>query len=148
MRAILAILMLTLAITGCTGNNSAQTKKKNDAEPLCTPVPVRYTEWEEQAKAIAGSVNGVDEAAAVQIDKDLNLAIKVSNFNRFRLESIEKEVAGKLKEAFPDSNIHVTSDKRLFSDLQAMSSAPWPTDVKEACKKKKESKELEKKMRG
>lgn len=148
MRTILAVLALVLAITGCTGKNNAQTQQKNDAEPLCTPAPVRHTEWEEQAKAIAGRVDGIDEVAAVHIDKDLNLAIKVSNFNRFRLESIEKEVSGKLKEAFPDSKIHVTSDKKLFMDLQAMSGAPWPADVKEACQKKKASKKLEKKMKG
>ncbi|GEB32372.1 MULTISPECIES: YhcN/YlaJ family sporulation lipoprotein [Brevibacillus] len=148
MRTILAILAIALVMTGCSGKNNAQTQQQNKAEPLCTPVPVRHAEWEEQAKAIAAKVDGIDEVVAVQIDNDLNLAIKVSNFNRFKLQSIEKEVAGKLKTAFPDSKVHVTSDKKLFMDLQSMSGTPWPTDVKEACQKKKAAKELEKKMKG
>lgn len=146
------LVVLTLAIafagTGCTKESGSETKGKSEAEPLCTPVPVRHYQWEERAREIAAQVKGIDKIVAVQIDKELDVAIQVTNFNRFKLEPIQKEVSKKLKEAFPEANIHVTSDKRLLKDLQILSEEQWPTDVKAACQKKKSLKQIEKQMKG
>lgn len=156
-RATFVVLTLAfaLAVTGCTKQSGTETKKsgtetkqKAEAEPLCMPVPVRHYQWEERARSITASVKGIDKIVVVQIDKELDVAVQVTNFNRFKLESIQKEVGKKLKEAFPDANIHVTADKRLLKDLQRLSDERWPTDVKEACQKKKSLKEIEKKMKG
>ncbi|WP_312117260.1 YhcN/YlaJ family sporulation lipoprotein [Brevibacillus reuszeri] len=149
MRTILVVLSVALLMTGCSSKSDSKAKTQSkEAEPLCAPAPVRYEQWEEQAKAIAGQVKGIDQVIAVQIDKDLDVAVKVTNFNRFRLESIQKEVSKRLKEAFPESDVHVTADKRLIRDLQKFSENPWPMDVKEACKQKKQFKQFEKKMKG
>lgn len=147
-RATFVVLTLAFAliVTGCTKQSGTETKQKT--ESLCMPVPVRHYQWEERARSITASVKGIDKIVAVQIDKELDVAIQVTNFNRFKLESIQKEVGKKLKEAFPDANIHVTADKRLIKDLQRLSDEPWPTDVKAACQKKKSLKEIEKKMKG
>ncbi|MGG1661140.1 YhcN/YlaJ family sporulation lipoprotein [Brevibacillus sp. NRS-1366] len=149
MRSTLVVLAFTLLITGCSSqSNSKAGIQSKEQEPLCSPAPVRYMQWEEQAKSIAGQVKGVDSAVAVQIDNELDVAVKVSNFNRFRLESIKKQVAEQLKAAFPKSDIHVTSDKKLNRELQKISEKPWPTDVKEACKQKKKFQQIEKQMKG
>lgn len=157
MRATFLVLTLAFAltVTGCTKQSGTETKKsgtetkqKAEAEPLCMPVPVRHYQWEDRARSITASVKGIDKIVVVQIDKDLDVAIQVTNFNRFKMESIQKEVGKKLKEAFPEANIHVTADKRLIKDLQRLSDERWPTDVKAACQKKKSLKEIEKKMKG
>lgn len=150
LRATLVVLTVAFAltVTGCTNQSGTETKQKSEAEPLCMPVPVRHYQWEEQARTITASVKGIDKVVAVQIDKELDVAIQVTNFNRFRLEAIQKEVGKKLKEAFPEANVHVTADKRLIKDLQTLSEEPWPTDVKAACQKKKSLKGIEKKMKG
>ncbi|WP_103110430.1 YhcN/YlaJ family sporulation lipoprotein [Brevibacillus reuszeri] len=149
MRTTLVVLSFALLMTGCGSNSESKAQvQSKEAEPLCAPAPVRYEQWEEQAKSIAGQVKGIDQVVAVQIDKELDVAVKVTNFNRFRLESIQKEVAKRLKDAFPDSDIHVTADKKLIRELQKFGENPWPTDVKEACKQKKKFKQFEKKMKG
>lgn len=115
---------------------------------MCNPTPVRYFHTEQEAKAITEKVDGIDNAVAVQIDNELNVAIQISNFNRFRYESIQKEAAQKLKASFPKAKIHVTSDKKLINELQKLNDTPWSNKPKEACKQKKKIKEIEKQMRG
>ncbi|NGQ93982.1 sporulation protein [Brevibacillus sp. SYP-B805] len=149
MRTILLVLSLFFLFTGCTQQSGPQTKTKSAAEdPQCIPTPVRHFDSEQKAKAIAERVGGIDRAVAVQIDNELDVAIQVSNFNRLRLESIRKDVAKKLKSAFPKTNIHVTSDKKLIDELQKLSETPWSTKKEEACKQKKKIKKIEQQMKG
>jgi hypothetical protein len=148
-RIIQLALPLFILVTGCTQQSSPQTKAKSATEdPLCNPIPIRYFHLEQKAKSIAEQVDGIDNVVAVQIDDELDVAIKVSNFNRLRLKSIRKEAAQKLKAAFPKTKIHVTSDKKLIDELQKLSDTPWSTNQKEACKQKKKLKHIEKQMKG
>jgi len=54
----------------------------------------------------------------VNIDKELSVAIKVENFNRFRLKSIEKSVKSDLEKTYPDHKVFVSSDKKMFWELE------------------------------
>jgi hypothetical protein len=151
LRTIVLVVSLVLFATGCNpqANQNQQAKTKSAAEdPLCKPTPVRFFDKEQKAKSITEQVHGIDKAVAVHIDKELDVAIEVSNFNRFRLESIEKEVGEKLKKEFPDSAIHVTSDKKLIDELQKLSDTPWSSEQEKACKQKKKLKQIEKEMKG
>lgn len=149
MRTTVVLLSLSLFVTGCTQQANPQTKAKTTAEdPMCKPTPVRHFDAEQKAKAITEQIAGVDQAVAVQIDDELDVAIKVTNFNRLRLEALRKEVAKKLKEEFPQAKIHVTSDKKLINELQELSDTPWSTKQEEACKQKKKIKQIEKRMKG
>jgi hypothetical protein len=149
LRTTLCVLSLFLLVTGCTQQSKPETKAKSAAEdPLCNPTPIRHFDLEQKAKSITEEVDGIDQAVAVQIDKELDVAIQVSNFNRLRLESIEKEVAQKLKTAFPQASIHVSSDKKIMAELQKLNETPWSTQQEEACKQKKNLKRIEKQMKG
>ncbi|MDR7315545.1 YhcN/YlaJ family sporulation lipoprotein [Brevibacillus nitrificans] len=148
MRTILLVASLCLFTAGCSPQANQQAKTQSAAQDPCQPTPIRYSDSEQKAKAITEQVSGIDKAVAVRIDDELDVAIKVSNFNRFRLESIEKEVAQKLKSSFPDTKIHVTSDKRLIMDLQQLSDTPWTNNQEDACKHKKTLKKIEDDMKG
>lgn len=149
LRTILCVLALFLLVTGCAQQSQSETKAKSAAEdPLCNPTPVRHFDLEQKAKSITEEVDGIDQAVAVQIDKELDVAIQVSNFNRLRLESIRKEVAQKLKAAFPSASIHVSSDKKIMNDLEKLNKTPWSIKREEACKQKKNLIRIEKQMKG
>lgn len=147
---LLVMSAVFLLLTGCNPQGAdSEIKVKNVAEdPACNPTPVRFFQSEQQAKSITEQINGIDQAVAVHIDDELDVAIKVTNFNRFNLKNIEKEVSKKLKAAFPKENIHVTSDKKLIDELQKLSDTPWSTKQEEACKQKKKIKKIEDQMKG
>ena len=75
-------------------------------------------ELAERAKKTAETVKGVKESTAVVINNEISIAIKVSGFNRLRLKPIKVEVHDKIKEFNKDYNVYVTSDKKLFKQLQ------------------------------
>jgi len=149
MRTILVVMSLCLFLTGCLQESKPQTKAKSPAEdPMCNPTPIRYQKWEEMAIAETKAVKGVDRAVAVQIDDELDVAIEINNFNRLRLETIEKEVSQALKKKFPETKVHVTSDKKIMDELQKLSDEPWAGEQEKACKQKKKLKKIEKDMKG
>lgn len=151
MRTTLVVLSMFLLLNGCNQQAGPQTQTKTKTaqkDPMCDPTPIRYFHLEQKAKSISEQVDGVDQAVAVQIDDELDVAIKVSNFHRLRLESIRKQVSQKLKAEFPKAKIHVTSDKKLINELQKLSDKPWSTKEQEACKQKKKLKQIEKQMKG
>ncbi|MFD1425321.1 hypothetical protein JOD24_000033 [Kroppenstedtia sanguinis] len=72
------------------------------------------------AKKIARQDGRVKEATAVIIKKDLSVGLKVENFNRFFLKDIRKTVFHRLRKTYPQYQIHVTTDHKLFDSLQKM----------------------------
>lgn len=84
-----------------------------------------------RAKEIAFTVDGVTDVAAVCLGKELSLAADVRQMKRFQLKSIRREIFHKLRQEFPDYEIHVTTDRKLLRDLKEMEKAPYPYGEKE-----------------
>ncbi|OPX91290.1 MAG: Stage V sporulation protein AD [Pelotomaculum sp. PtaB.Bin013] len=59
-----------------------------------------------------------EKAERKMLEEACETAIKVSGFDRLRLKPIKEEVHNKIKESNRDYNVHVTSDKKLFMQLQ------------------------------
>lgn len=72
----------------------------------------------EKAKKTAETIKGVKESTSVVMNKEISIAVKVSGFDRLRLKPIKKEVHEKIKELDKSYNVFVTSDKKLFMQLQ------------------------------
>ena len=60
----------------------------------------------------------ISDVKAVNTDKELLAAIKVENFNRFRLKSIEKTVKFDLEKMYPEHKVFVSADKKMFWELE------------------------------
>lgn len=69
-------------------------------------------------KQSAEKVPEVEESAAVILDKDISLAVKVTGFDRLQLKKIKKDVSEEIKKAAPDYKVHITTDKKLFKYIQ------------------------------
>lgn len=89
-------------------------------DPECNPAPIRYFHYEQTAKGLSEQISGIDQAVAIRIDNELNVALQVSNFDRFRLNSLRKKVSQKLKASFPEDHIHVTTDSKLYNELEKL----------------------------
>jgi hypothetical protein len=152
LRWIIILLMVSLFSTGCAqtskqnttsqAQNTAQQKQKSE----CKSTPIRHLDSENSAEFKIKQIEGVDSSVAVYIDHELFVAVEVSNFDRLRLKSIRKDGFKKLKASFPNSKIHVTTDSKVYSELEKLSNKEW--NATEACKQKKELKKIEKLMKG
>lgn len=117
MKKVFTFILLGMMIIslGC----QMQTNKKPAQEPAKKEKPVQIEpELAERAKEAALTVKGVESSTAVVIDKSISTGIKVSGFDRLRLDAIKKEVHNKITAINDEYQVHVTSDKKLFKELQ------------------------------
>lgn len=117
----LALLLcsLTWVLSGCQTTQPNEAKTQRSARSF---QQIGYNQTlSEHVVAVSKKVNGVDEAVSVVIGKDISIALKVSGIDRFRLRGIRKEVSNQLKRDLSDRYaIHVTTDKKLFRDMQTL----------------------------
>lgn len=139
------IIVLILLTVGC----QMQPQKKPQSEGKQTQKLVEINpELAEKAKQAAMSVKGVEEATAVVIDKNISTAIKVSGFNRLKLQSIKEEVHKKIGSMNEEYGVYVTADKKLFTQLQQIEKQINEQKVKSGSELKQKVNKINKDMKG
>lgn len=111
-----SLCLAALFFSGCTSvtnEKPSSPKLQQTADGIRQPVS-------DLARQIAEQNERVDRATAVVLDKEVSVGLKVSNFNRFRLKSIRQDVDHLLKNYYPGYEIHVTTDSKLFSELDKL----------------------------
>ncbi|WP_188622605.1 YhcN/YlaJ family sporulation lipoprotein [Caldalkalibacillus thermarum] len=73
-----------------------------------------------RSKLIAKSVEGVTDAAAVAIDQELSVAVDVAQMKRFQLKGIRKEIFHRLRKAYPEYQVHVSTDRKILQELKKL----------------------------
>lgn len=113
-KLVLVLILLTISLSGCSLGSEPQSQKAQD------PIPADLV-LAEDVKAQVLTHKAVDQATVVVIDENISLAVKISGFDRLRLKQIRREIHTKVKQIVPDTyNIHITTDKRIFRDIEAM----------------------------
>lgn len=140
---IIALLLLT---TGCQ-MQAAKKNQPSQAKPSEKPVQIN-SDLAAQAKEAAKSVKGVEHSTAVVIDKNISTGIKVSGFDRLRLKSIKEDVHKKVKALSKEYKVHVTTDKKLFKELQDIEKQINSKEVKSPSELKIKVDEINKDMNG
>ncbi|MGE7762742.1 YhcN/YlaJ family sporulation lipoprotein [Peribacillus sp. NPDC097895] len=114
-------LIIVLLITGCSTNSSQIDNKDQDLEirKVHTNNPIDQS-VANQAKDTLSNADGVTDVKAVNSNKELLVALKVENFDRLRLKKIEKKAQTELKNTFPDYKILVSTDQKMFIELDQL----------------------------
>jgi hypothetical protein len=115
--AVCLLLFLPLLITGCSLGLKSESQSPSAKDPLPSDL--------ELADAVRQTVErhqAVDQAVAVALKQDISVAIKVTGFDRLRLKQIKQEVNDLIRQVVPrEYTIHITTDKRIFRDLNQVS---------------------------
>ena len=115
------ILSLSLVFIGCqqTGNN--QTKQLGTQTASHAPIKEFSPTLSEQLEQTAENVRGIDRAIVIVLEKDTSIALKVTGFDRLRLNALRKEVNKKVKNQLSDQyKIHITTDKKIYREMQKL----------------------------
>ncbi|MCD8502624.1 MAG: YhcN/YlaJ family sporulation lipoprotein [Bacillaceae bacterium] len=140
-RFIYIWVMLALFVSGC--NIGSQ-----EVRPLSigNKGPIEQNNSDE-AKQIVLSMEEVIEVKGVSENKNIYLAAKVGQFDRFFLRSIRKDAHDKVKKRFPNANVHVSTDKKVFMELEELERKLSNNEIDEK-EFKKELKKVEEFMKG
>lgn len=120
MKTLIKVLFLSILIVtaGC-GMQDSLIKPQPDQRISQDEKQIQVDpDLAEKAKETARTVKGVQDSTAMVINSEISVAVKVGGFDRLRLKQVKSEVHEKIKTFNKDYNIYVTSDKKLFKQLQ------------------------------
>ena len=119
---IFLLLLITIGLSsGCTGNQNQFANNNDDANvvKVHTRKPIDQS-IANQAKEKVIKEEEISGVKAVNTDKELLLAVKVDQFDRFRLKNIEKKVKSDLEKAYPNYKILVSTDSKMYLELEQL----------------------------
>lgn len=112
---ITASICIAACAAGCNMQNSPAKKPQSQQENEQVQIKL---ELAETVKQTVEAVDGVEDSTAVVINQDISVAGKVTGFDRLRLKNIRQEMHSKVRSIAPGYNVQVTTDKKIFSELQ------------------------------
>lgn len=116
-KIFLSILAVIGFGTGCNDNQNQLDEDNNHLgiSQVHTSKPIGQS-VANRAKEKIITKEEISDVKAVNTDKELFVAIKVDNFDRFRLKKIEKSVKSDLEKMYPNHEIIVSTDKKCFGN--------------------------------
>jgi Sporulation lipoprotein YhcN/YlaJ (Spore_YhcN_YlaJ) len=107
--------------SGCNGNLNQKASENSDMniEYVHTSRPIDQT-VANQSKEKAVKEKEISSVKAVNTDKELLLAVKVHQFDRFRLKSIKKKLKLDLEKMHPEYKIFVSTDQKIYLELEQL----------------------------
>lgn len=110
------ILIISLMMTGCNVGGQGE-----EVRPLFIGANKIIDQTKaDAAKQVVLSMDEVVEVKAVNIEENIYIVAKVKQFDRFFLERIRKEAHDKVKKRVPDVIVHVSTDKKVFLELEKL----------------------------
>ncbi|MCY8234757.1 YhcN/YlaJ family sporulation lipoprotein [Priestia endophytica] len=121
LKVCLFLIVLFVFGSGCTGNQEQSAKENQDTHiaKVHTNHPVDQS-VANQAKGKTIKREEVTGVKAVNTDKELLVALKVEQFDRFRLKTIKKNVKSNLEKTYPDYKVFVSTDQKIFLELEQL----------------------------
>ncbi|WP_257348831.1 YhcN/YlaJ family sporulation lipoprotein [Pseudalkalibacillus decolorationis] len=115
----LSLLVVLGLVSGCTGNENGSEQENANVTKIHTKQEVDQSIANESREKVI-KIKEVTDVRAVNTNKELLVAIKVDNFDRFQLKEIEKKVKTNLKKSYPDHKIEVSTDQKMFFELEKL----------------------------
>ncbi|MET3319306.1 UNVERIFIED_ORG: ABC-type phosphate transport system auxiliary subunit [Peribacillus simplex] len=120
LKTILFLITVIGFVSGCSGNSNQIDNNKNlNISKVHTSSPIKQS-VANQAKDRVLAEEEVSDVKAVNSDKELLVAVKVDNFDRFRLKSVKKQAQSDLENMFPDYKILISTDQKMFLELDQL----------------------------
>ncbi|AXN39368.1 hypothetical protein CN689_19220 [Peribacillus butanolivorans] len=120
LKTILFLITVIGFVSGCSGNSNQIDNNKNlNISKVHTSSPIKQS-VANQAKDRLLAEEEVSDVKAVNSDKELLVAVKVDNFDRFRLKSVKKQAQSHLENMFPDYKILISTDQKMFLELDQL----------------------------
>ncbi|KAF1084056.1 Sporulation lipoprotein YhcN/YlaJ [Sporotomaculum syntrophicum] len=122
MNKILKVVILCLIVcimAGCAVVELPQRKPLAQMGQVSGP-PYIHAELSEQVEEVAGDIQGVKDSTALVMNDQIAVAVKVTGFDRLHLKAIRQNLYNQVERTAPGYDVHVTTDKKLFAQLQML----------------------------
>jgi hypothetical protein len=118
-RLIVILVIFGAAISGCMdGNDEKQSQTSPNIQQTGMKTEVADQSPAGKAKKQLKQMEDIENAKAVNTEKSLIIAVKVTGFDRFRLQELHKKIESDMNKMFPGTRITITSDKKVYMKLE------------------------------
>ncbi|WP_332697371.1 hypothetical protein [Halalkalibacter lacteus] len=143
MKGLIKAILVLCFLSGCQMLGAEQ-----DIRPMqLSQNAVIDQEYADEAKKIILSMEEVVEIKGVSQKTDIYLAPRVKHFDRFRLKEIRKYGYDSVKKRYPDATVHVSTDQKIFMELEKLEQELKNKTISEERMEKK-LKKLDEMMKG
>ncbi|WP_171051705.1 YhcN/YlaJ family sporulation lipoprotein [Alteribacter natronophilus] len=124
LRVALTLLLIIAALSalgacGKTDDAGGQNKQQATASYIEAQSDVSQKEADTVKRRLV-RMKEVKEVRGASVDNDIYMALTVEGFDRFFLDRIRKAAHDRAAEKYPDANIHVSTDRKISSDLKKL----------------------------
>jgi len=116
---VVILCLIICIVAGCAAVDPPQRKPQPQTGQVEGQAHI-HTELAKQVEDVARSVQGVEESTALVMNNQIAVAVKVTGFDRLHLKAIRQELNSQVKNMAPEYDMHVTTDKKLFAQLQML----------------------------
>jgi predicted AlkP superfamily pyrophosphatase or phosphodiesterase len=74
----------------------------------------------QKVEQLVNSIDGVTESVTITLDQDIYVSFQVTQWRRFQLRNMRKQVFDLLRHRFADHTIHVSSDWKIHRELNKL----------------------------
>ncbi|THG89173.1 hypothetical protein AJ85_19160 [Alkalihalobacillus alcalophilus ATCC 27647 = CGMCC 1.3604] len=136
-KIIMPLFVLIILMSGCQNTSTN--------EPMPQSLMVNNVTFDQmkanESKKELMKMNEIIDVHAVSFEDKIYVAPKVKQFSRFRLKEIRKEGFDKIKAQYSEDEIHVSTDKKVYMELEKLEK-----EMKDKSLKEKDLKERLKKI--
>ncbi|MFK3937899.1 hypothetical protein ACI2JA_10360 [Alkalihalobacillus sp. NPDC078783] len=138
---ILVMIICFLLLTACGGAKDIKSLSDDELNPVVSQSNII------QAKELVLQMEEVVDVKGIQYEHLLFLDPKVKQFDRLKLKHIRQEAFKRVKDEFPESKVHITTDQKIYMELEKLEQqvANEKIDAKQL---KKKVEKLEEDMKG
>jgi hypothetical protein len=145
---LLLSLVLLICLSACGGKAETKAAEKNQATVTYLEAKSEISQKKADAvKRDLAKMKEVKEVRGASLENDIYMALTVEGFDRFFLDRIRKGAHDRASKKYPEDNIHITTDKKLSSDLKKLETELGKNSVEKE-EVKKRLKKIEDDMRG
>nr|WP_275580743.1 YhcN/YlaJ family sporulation lipoprotein [Aquibacillus albus] len=110
-------------MVACTGKEDdhriTQTDPKKDITKIIIPTSIDQS-LTNKLKETVKDKDEVTRVRGINSGSDILLAIEVKQINQFNEQEIEKKIKKELEKKYPEANIEVSSDKKIFIEIDEL----------------------------
>ncbi|TCP31781.1 sporulation lipoprotein YhcN/YlaJ [Scopulibacillus darangshiensis] len=114
------IIILSAGLAGCSAHSGQDHNKNNGQFTEISNKKVNDQSVSNQAEQELAKRKDITKVRAVNTDKELLLAFKVLQHDRFRLIKIESQVKSGLSKKYPRYKINVSTDQKIFLEIERL----------------------------
>ncbi|MEK4564795.1 hypothetical protein MKX54_09020 [Alkalihalobacillus sp. FSL R5-0424] len=113
-RIISIWVMSLLVLTACGGAKNIKSLSGEDMNPVVSQSDIN------QAKELVLQMEEVTDVKGIQYEHLLFLDPKVKQLDRLKLKHIRQEAFKRVKDEFPESKVHVSTDRKIYMELEKL----------------------------